>query len=584
MAARWETVFVQSYGRLVRAAYVVDAGHSSRQARWSRAHRLVQRSLPLRAGRRIAAEAEDGYSSLLARVLNRSLRRRFPWPGSFNRLTRAATPPGGPEHAAVDYALARVDPQARAAYLLIIAEGMNRKSATAVLQVAGAPDPYAAVTGACRLRDQLAAEHGLDVARQTELLDDPAMNPISARVQVPAPALLRTIRISRGALSVLAGVLVLAGAATLVTGVWSGPAERSPAVRLVSGEVWRTSALPILASWPSRGEARTDRKLTDAAVTAWRDNVNVRVGKGTDSTPPVGAPQVLFAGRVDGAQVVLLADPARLARYTVSGKDDPIVELSPMPGSGVAGASAVRLRGSRYLLAPWVKQVQVGTIGGEWQALAARDGVTDAASPVPGSCYTGPVLRLTAQDIGPTPPVTVADLGQIGLVRITEGDPKSPGALSGDWGGLGCQLAEWRDTAVVAVHAWQFWSGQLPGGGGLGRWTCMRADLADGDNQVRAVLIGTTANSTAMLKGTRMCSGLGGPVAAGTWWKAPSGSWYVLAAGSSGIERLDVAVESTKAAARAYVAVGPMPAPVPIMIKAREVSGSEIPVLGVIGG
>ncbi|WP_018350196.1 hypothetical protein [Longispora albida] len=591
MSVRWETAFVQGYGRLVRAAYVLDAGHRSRQARWWRAHQLVHRALPWRAGRQIAADAEDGYQVMLARVLNRALSRRWSWPGAFSRLARAATPPGGPEHAAVDAALASAEPQARAAYLLLMAEGMNRKSATAVLTIAGAPDPYSAVSAALKIRDGLAHDHGLDAARQAELLDEPAMNPTVARIQAPAPALLRTARLGRGLAGGAAAAVLIAGAVVLTTGAASTPQKQQPAekpaggVRLVGGTAWQGSAYPVLASWPSRGESQQDKQLTGAAVTAWRDKKNVQVGRGTDGAPPVGTPQLLFAGKVDGVPVVLLADKSRLARYT-EGKG---LELSPMPAATVAGASALRLAGTRYLLAPWVKQAQTGVLGGAWQDLPAKDGVTDPVRPVAGSCYTGPLLRLTLADVGQNAPVSLADLGQIGLVHLTQGEPGAPRALDapgGVWDKLGCQLTEWQETAVVAVHAWEFWSGQLPAGGGAGRWACLRGDLADGSNQARAVLTGGTGvHSTAVVRGSRVCSSLGGPVAATTWWKAPAGTWHVLAAASPGTEKIEVTVGTAKpGAAKTYVTAGPFPDQNrPVTVKATA-GGKELPVLGVIGG
>ncbi|WP_412542725.1 hypothetical protein R8Z50_09610 [Longispora sp. K20-0274] len=581
MAVRWETVFVQNYGRLVRAAYVVDAGQDSSSRRWWRAHRLVRRALPLRSGRRVADDAEAGYRTLLARVLTRSLGRRFPWPGP---LRRGAVPVVGPEHAALDRALAAVPPTVRAAYLLLLGEGMNRKGATAALQIVGAVDPYAAVNGALKVRDALDADHGLDAERQAELLDEPAMNPAAAEVRAPAPAMLRTARVGRGALATAAGVFALVGVATLATGAWSGGPEplKVEPVRPVTDTEWRNNPNPVLAAWPSRGDARADTKLTSAAVTAWRTGKKLVIGPGAEGSPPVGVPQLLFAGHVDGRPVVVLADRSRLARYTEKG-----LELSPMPVLGTAGASGIRLAGTRYLLAPWIAKAQVATLGGAWQDLAAVDGVTDPVRPVPGSCYTGPLLRLTTKDVTAPSPLTLADLGQISLAHITVGDPHAARYLDtqGVWDRLGCQVTEWGTSAVVAVHAWEFATGALPGKAGTGTWVCLRGDLVGGDNLVRAVLLGPGGTATPVAHGTRLCSARGGPVAATAWWKAPSGSWYLLAAGAPGVDRIDMAVGTLKGSGKTYATLGPVPNQTPTMtVKARDAAGTDVPVLGVIGG
>ncbi|MEV6524747.1 hypothetical protein AB0M43_22585 [Longispora sp. NPDC051575] len=582
MAVRWETVFVENYGRLVRAAYVVDAGQDSRQRRWARAHRLVRRALPLRSGRQVAADPDAGYRTLLTRVLTRSLGRRFPWPGPFGRGAGVA-PAGGPEHAAVDQALAAVEPQARVAYLLLLAEGMDRKSATGVLQAVGVPDSYAAVNKALKVRDALDADYGIDAERQSELLDEPAMNPAATEVRAPAPAMLRTARVGRGALGGAAGIVALVGVATLATGAWSGPEpQKVEPVRPVTDTEWRNNPNPVLAAWPSRGSERANTALTSRAVSAWRTGKKLVVGRGADGSPPAGVPQLLFAGKVDGKDVVLLADKSRIARYSDKG-----LELSPMPVLGTAGASALHLVGTRYLLAPWIQKAQVATLGGGWQDLAAADGITDPVRPVPGSCYTGPLLRLTTQDVAAPGPLTLADLGQISLAHITVGDPKAARYLDtqGSWERLGCQVTEWQGSAVVAVHAWEFATGPLPAKAGTGSWVCLRADLVGGANMVRAVLLGPGGTATTVAQGTRLCSARGGPVAATAWWKAPSGSWYLLAAGSPGVDRIEAAAGVLKGSSKTYLTLGPVPNQTPTMtVKARDAAGADVPVLGVIGG
>jgi hypothetical protein len=78
---------------------------------------------------------------------------------------------------------------------------------------------------------------------------------------------------------------------------------------------------------------------------------------------------------------------------------------------------------------------------------------------------------------------------------------------------------------AVRVTTVEFWSGRLPGRGPRGRWTCTRYRLADG--RVRAV--GTLIAGRRRLP-TGDCGHVRGGTVSGTWWRAPTGKWFFLAA------------------------------------------------------
>ncbi|HEU5024021.1 MAG TPA: hypothetical protein VFV01_03785, partial [Spirillospora sp.] len=112
-----------------------------------------------------------------------------------------------------------------------------------------------------------------------------------------------------------------------------------------------------------------------------------------------------------------------------------------------------------------------------------------------------------------------------------------PGALR-TWNRLGC-LEPPRARPVTAAMAWEFWSGTLPHGGAPAGWFCTRTTYADGGQAGTSTLVADrpaerSADRPAdRPRDTGACDGRR-PVS-GTWWQAPSGGWYYLAAAASGL-------------------------------------------------
>ncbi|BFO20907.1 hypothetical protein SHKM778_72950 [Streptomyces sp. KM77-8] len=128
---------------------------------------------------------------------------------------------------------------------------------------------------------------------------------------------------------------------------------------------WKTSARTDFSVWPARGDRTGDRALLRRALAVWArpgDGVRVSATPGTPSGGPAGPPQLLYAGTVDTAHVVVLYDGLRIVRYAEPGDDSrgAVLDFARVDGAGRAGSGAVVLSRAdgnvRYLLAPWVRK------------------------------------------------------------------------------------------------------------------------------------------------------------------------------------------------------------------------------------
>lgn len=86
----------------------------------------------------------------------------------------------------------------------------------------------------------------------------------------------------------------------------------------VAPTAWRSSARTDFSVWPARGNLAGDTALLRRALAVWArpgESVQVSATPGTPSGAPAGPPQLLYAGDVDQARVVLFYDGLRIARY-----------------------------------------------------------------------------------------------------------------------------------------------------------------------------------------------------------------------------------------------------------------------------
>ncbi|MEU6287630.1 hypothetical protein [Streptomyces sp. NPDC046988] len=576
-----EAALVEHYPRLARLAYLVLPPGLGRGRRVLTAHALTQRALPrgrtttpVIPAQSTGQEVDPGYALVRLRVVRTALEagrplRRRAWP------TRAQLPPllphvrglklyprsGGADELALDQRLSALSGPARAAYALRGLEGLSEDDVRQVLRAAGAEDVDGALREAGAMPDAYA------------LLGSPEFDPCS--LQARPTDLMRRRQHTKAAL-VAGAALVVCGALLGLPGDGWGPDgaaapayARNPAAQAaldpgrltkVAPTAWETSARTDFSVWPARGDRTGDEELLRRALAVWArpgESVGVSATPGTATGGPAGPPQLLYAGDVDNARVVILHDGLRVVRYAEpkDGTAGAALDLARTDGADRAGATAVvlgRADGNvRYLTAPWVTRAagrDLGKPDAGARELALTDGVTaPLASPVQqrsGACASWNVLELT--DGADTR--VVSDLGELVPARLTTGRPGSVRDASGtealrSWAPYACSLGAVRGQGVRSVNAWEFAKQPLPDSTGSGAWVCTRAETWRGDGaRVLAQFRtpgGTQGAVAAKAQSVPACGERDPHVLAGVLWKSAGGHWYLLAAGSRDTESIE---------------------------------------------
>lgn len=583
-----EAALVEHYPRLVRLAYLVLPPSLGRNRRVLTAHALTQRALP--RSRKVTAEGllpgqrgegagsgrAAGYAYVRLQVLRGALAAGVPL--SPRRLpTRAQLPAplpqvwglrlfpraGGSDELALDQALSKIGQGARAAFVLRGLEGLDEDETRTVLEAAGVADPGAALAGAA----------GVSVpqgAGAPALLASPEFDPCS--LQARPTDLMRRRQHGR---ALLVGVAALAVCGALLA-AWGGGGEDVPAyarnpaqqaaldpakVTTAAASAWENSARQDFSVWPARGSLVRDRALLGRALATWAGpgaGTQVSATPGTPEGGPAGPPQLLYAGRTPRAQVVIFYDGLRIVRYAESagGTDGaPALDLARVDGAdaGTSGALVVdRTDGNvRYLTAPWVRSAASRDLrapGAAAKALKlAADGTTGPfhAPESKGACTTWNSLETTGRD------GTVrlsSDLGELVPAHLTSGSPNAPkevgtAAARAEWAPSACSLAAGRTQGVRAVNSWAYAQQVLPEGAGTAGWSCTRMDTWQGlRSRVFAEFRapgGKLGAVTARSEDSAACGPRDRDVLAGALWKAPSGAWFVLAAGSDRVASIE---------------------------------------------
>ncbi|GAA2421349.1 hypothetical protein GCM10010433_21410 [Streptomyces pulveraceus] len=574
---------VEHYPRLVRLGYLVLPPSLGSHRRVLKAHALAQRCLL--AGRRAghggdgvpgprgpggAATVDPSYARARGRVLRAALTagrpRRFgrarPSPLPLVWGLRLFPHSGGSDGLALENALSALSGPARAAHALRGLEGLTDAEVRRVLAAAGVADPHAA----------LAAAEG--VPAPYALLGSPEFDPCS--LQARPPDLLRRRQYAKAALAAVAALLVCGALLGLPGHGWGRDARSASAyahdaavrqaldpdrVSRISADFWRSSPRTDFTAWPTRGDRAGDTGLLRRALAVWAHPdgaVRISTTPETPIGPPMGAPQLLYAGEVGRAAVVLFYDGLRVVRYAEPRDADRAegvaLDFARVDGADPASAAAlIVVRAGdriRYLTAPWVTGVSVRDLlapGGAPRPLERRpDGVTAAlTSPVTAhdcraweavELHEGPAVRL------------MADLGELAPARLTSGPPSAPHDVAGraerdSWARTACLLPAVRSHGVRSVNSWQFAEQPLPEGNGSARWLCTRAETWRGTGsrvlaQFQApsapdVATGGPPGAVAARAEDSPACGVREPrVLAGVLWKSQGGRWYVLAAGS----------------------------------------------------
>ncbi|MFI7409932.1 hypothetical protein ACIBU0_14830 [Streptomyces sp. NPDC049627] len=581
---RAEAALVEHYPRLVRLAYLVLPPSLGRNRRVVTAHSLTQRALP--RGRAAATpvipaqstgrEGDPGYALLRLRVLRTALEagrplRRLAWP------KRSQLPPllpqvwglrlfprsGGADELALDQRLSALSGPARAAYVLRGLEKLTDDDVVEVLMAAGVD--VEDVENALEEADTVGAQ-------QYALLDSPEFDPCS--LQARPTDLMRRRQHTKAALAAGAALLVSGALLGLPGEGWSpdGPAAppyaQNPAAEAaldpaqltkVPALAWQSSARTDFSVWPARGDLTDDSALLRRALAVWArpgEKVQVSATPGTPAGGPPGAPQLLYAGSIDNARVVILYDGLRIARYAepLDGTAGAALDFSRVDGASRAESSAVvvsRADGNvRYLLAPWVRTAAERDMLKPRTApmnLTVTDGVTaPMASPATqqtGSCTSWNALQLTDS----TGTRLLTDLAELVPARLTTGRPGSVRDAAGPealrtWAPYSCWLGAMRSAGVRTVNAWEYARQALPDGTGSADWVCTRAETwRGGGERVLAQFRTPGATHAAVVAKAQNVSACGARdphVLAGVLWKAQTGGWYLLAAGTRDTESI----------------------------------------------
>ncbi|WP_267713364.1 hypothetical protein [Streptomyces sp. CoH17] len=571
-----EAALVEHYPRLARLAYLVLPPGLGRGRRVLTAHALAQRALPrgrttapLIPAQSTGRATDPGYALVRLRVVRTALdaglplrRRGWPRRSQFPPLLprvrglRLFPRSGGADELALDQRLSALSAPGRAAYVLRGLERLPDDAVRQVLTAAGVTDADAALREAD------------GVPGQYELLGSPEFDPCS--LQARPTDLLRRRQHTKAAL-VAGAALVVCGALLGLPGDGWGPDgaagppyARNPAAEAaldpgrltrVAPAVWETSARTDFSVWPARGGLTGDRELLRRALAVWArpgEGVGVSATPGTPTGGPAGPPQLLYAGDVDNARVVILHDGLRLVRYAEpkDGSAGAALDFARTDGAGRATATAVvlgRADGNvRYLTAPWVTGADARDLaapGSGPRELTLTDGVTSPlASPVQqrsGACTSWNVLELA--DGSDTRVVT--DLGELVPARLTTGRPGSAKDASGAkaraaWAPYACSLGTVRGQGVRSVNAWGFAAQPLPDGTGSGDWVCTRADTWRGEGARVLAQFRTPGGAqgavAAKAQDVPACGERDPHVLAGVLWKSQGGHWYLLAAGGPG--------------------------------------------------
>ncbi|MFF4605371.1 hypothetical protein ACFY12_21885 [Streptomyces sp. NPDC001339] len=574
-----EAALVEHYPRLVRLAYLVLPPGQSRSRRVLAAHGVVQRTLPRQRsstrgvglpGRRADAEAaiDPGYAFVRLRVLRNSLAacRRRALPTVFPQVwgLRLFPRSGGADELALDQALSALSGPARAAFVLRDLERLSAPETRRVLEAAGVAHPREALEEA----EQAQTPAG---SRDRLLLESPEFDPCA--LQARPTDLIRRRQHGRAVLAAGAAVLVCGALLGLPGEGWGPDGAAAPSyarnlaaeaaldpgkLTLAPAAAWKSAERQDFSVWPARGDRVHDEALLRRALTVWARpgaGVPVSATPGTTTGPAAGPPQLLFAGVVDHAVVVLLHDGLRVVRYAEAANGEgrsagtgAALDFARTDGATAESAGALVVSRTeanvRYLTAPWVPSVRlVDLLTPDAAAQPVHRDANGLTAPVPAprpaaQCTTWPALRMGGR--------LLTDLGELAPARLTYGTPHGPGEVDGPQGGAawartGCQLTAMRGRGVRTVNAWEFARQPLPGGVGNAAWLCTRAETwrGPGSRTMAQFLPPATGGRpyapgvvAARAEGGTSCGPRSPEALAGVVWQAGSGQRWLLAAGS----------------------------------------------------
>ncbi|MEV5613013.1 hypothetical protein [Streptomyces sp. NPDC052225] len=613
-----EAALVEHYPRLVRLAYLVLPPGLGRNRRVLTAHSVTQRALP--RGRTAPAPAaipaqrgaqgrtgDPGYAYVRLRVLRSALEaglplRRAAWPKRAQLPSllpqvwglRLFPKSGGADELALDQRLSALGGPARAAYVLRGLERLDDAAVRAILTEAGCTDEEAAAA--------LAEAGGVEALYA--LLESPEFDPCSLHAR-PTDLMRRRQHVkaaiaAAAAVAVCGALLGLPGEGWGPDGAAAPPYAQNPAgqaaldpgkLTKVAPTAWQSSARTDFSVWPARGSLTGDKGLLRRALAVWArpgESVQVSATPGTPAGAPPGPAQLLYAGEVGRARVVLLYDGLRIVRYAEpeNGTSGAALDFARVDGAAGPQSGAVVVARSdgnvRYLTAPWVTGAAVRDLldpaAAPLKLSRTKDGVT-APFPSPAvssTCTSWNALALT--DSVATRLST--DLGELVPAQLTAGRPDAPReSRPADWATTACSLASARSHGVRSVNSWAYARQALPEGNGTAEWVCTRAETWRGGGPRTLALFRAPGARTAVVAAKAQdapaCGSRDPLVLAGVRWKSRGGTWYLVGAGSS---RVDSVTAAGSSVAGNVVAV-PVGRGVKVSLSGRTSGGATVRVL-----
>lgn len=607
-----EAALVENYPHLVRLAYLTLPPSLGRHRRVLTAHTLTQGALPRSPCEPDPAVVDvpgprggmdPAYALMRHEVLDTALAfgREQGWRGRLRRTLagglapyvwgmRLHTKATGTDEAELDRALSGLNAAGRAAYALLELERPRHADGREVrrlLVAVGVADPRGALKAA------KAVPEGL-------LLGGSGFDPCT--VQARPTDLLRRRQHVRVGLIAAGAVAVTATVIAVLTGgqepyasggspaAYGAAGQLDPAKLLrVEDTAWTRASRVDFTTWPTRGERAADRALLGRAMAVWAHpsgRVAVSATKGTAEGLPAQQPQLLYAGDVDGAAVVLMYDGLRLVRYAEprEGGGTAALDFARVDGAGATTAAVVLGRtdgNTRFLTAPWITEAASRDLRDPGHVPAkldrTADGVTEpvrmpGADSRPGVCGdTWPALQFSATPgVGVERPFLLTDLGDLVPAHLTYQPPGNgtsveatgPTALA-NVARTACNLSSMSGLGTRSVNVWRYATQRLPEGNGRASWVCARADTWRGtDGRALALFLppaskpGTPGAPVGQsTRDTGACGRAVPRVLAGALWKSTGGHWYLLAAGSRDVTGIKATGGVTGSAKGATLAV-----------------------------
>ncbi|MEV5961495.1 hypothetical protein AB0L70_07000 [Kribbella sp. NPDC051952] len=572
---RAERLVAQWYDALVNVAFLATPVVLGRHRRVLMAHAVVQ---DLEGDSPAALFSAAIKEALVARDAPRWMRIRglrfFPVSDSVQPLQ-------------AEVELYRFEPEVRAAWMLLHRSGLDDAELIDVLRGAavGAPDDVLAVARRIPVpADQIFDPCAVKLAPEWNRRQQP-------RLVVPAVLIV---------LALITAVLVWQLGRDGSTKHQATSTDVSDEVTFTAAaapDLWRRTSKLDFSAWPARGDLLQDRGLQRRMWRYWQNQAGIAASTGTSMVPPTTPPSILYAGTVDGSEIVVTYDGQRIGRYTeANGRAG--LRLDRVDSADLMTSAALVVsrgpQGRRYLLAPWIASSAVRDLvvpDGVSRALTTVNGLTAPVAAGAAGCRSRIVIELRSSPaVAEKHAFVLADLDDLMPTHLTympapHGEPiaRPPREVltaeaRNSWALHACGLDAWRNQSARLINNWTFAEQSLPTGG-TARWVCLRLDPWAGGGQatIRLETPNRAAQPVAAATNTSACSRFSQNVVAATLWRSPTQAPYLLAAGSRRISHITIRESRGTRTYGAQVAVAFTHGAGVASVVGKETTGKDVP-------